>query len=136
MVQDKAAEARAERWLKVAIEGEFLYAPPSGYDPALTDSGAFRLQAVGRQPLTDGGARRAAVARARADLAAAGGRYRIAEKDLYLEVVTQFNEMLTAREEMLARRGGMARLAGYRTSLEGRHGCGPGGGAESAKKGG
>jgi len=124
IAQDKVEEARAERWLKVAIEGEFIYAPPSGYDPALTNSGAFRLQAVGRQPLTDGGARRAAVARARADLAAAGGRYRIAEKDLYLEVVTQFDEMVAAREEVLARRAGIARLDSYRTSLKSRQASG------------
>src|SRR5205823_1552470 len=120
IAQDKVEEARAERWLKVAVEGGFIYAPPSGYDPVVTNAGELRLQAVGRQPLTDGGARRAAVARARADLAAAGGRYRIAEKDLYLEVVTQFNEMLAAREEMLARRAGIARLESYRTSLKSR----------------
>ena len=124
IAQDKVEEARAERWLKVAVEGGFTYAPPSGYDPVVTNAGEFRLQALGRQPLTDGGARRAAVARARADLAAAGGRYRIAEKDLYLEVVTQFNEMLTAREEMLARRAGIARLESYRTSLKSRQASG------------
>jgi multidrug efflux system outer membrane protein len=124
IAQDKVEEARAERWLKVAVEGGFIYAPPSGYDPVVTNSGEFRLQAVGRQPLTDGGARRAAVARARADLAAAGGRYRIAEKDLYLEVVTRFNEMLAAREELAARQTGIARLESYRTSLKSRRASG------------
>ena len=86
IAREKLHEARAERWLKVAVEGEFLYAPPSGYDPVLTNLGEFRLQAVGRQPLYDGGARRAAVAKAEAELDAASGRYRIGEKDLALEV--------------------------------------------------
>ena len=48
--------------MKVAVEGAFIYAPPSGYDPVVTNAGEFKLQAVGRQPLYDGGARKAAVA--------------------------------------------------------------------------
>src|SRR5260221_8738260 len=63
IAREKLKEARAERWLKVAVEGAFIYAPPSGYDPVVTNSGEFKLQAVGRQPLYDGGAPRAAVAR-------------------------------------------------------------------------
>jgi outer membrane protein TolC len=90
----------------------------------VTDAGQFRLQAVGRQPLYDGGARRATVARADADLSAAGGRYRIAEKDLDLEVVSQFNEMLAAKEEVVTRRSGIARLESYRTSLRSRQASG------------
>ena len=46
IAREQVNEARAERWLKVAVEGEFVYAPPSGYDPALTNLGEFRLQAV------------------------------------------------------------------------------------------
>ena len=89
IAREKLKEARAERWLKVAVEGAFIYAPPSGYDPVVTNAGESRLQAVGRQPLYDGGARRAAVARAEAGVDAAAGSYRIEEKDLDLEVTSR-----------------------------------------------
>ncbi len=124
IAREKRTEARAERWLKVAVEGDFVYAPPSGYDPVVTNLGEFRLQAVGRQPVYDGGARRAAVARADAELDAARGRYRIEEKDLELEVISRYNELLAAREEIAARREGIARLESYRTSLKSRQASG------------
>ncbi len=117
-------EARAERWLRVALEGDFLYAPASGYDPALTNLGEARSQIVARQPLLDGGARRAAVADAEAGIAAAGARYRIAEKDLDLEVRGRFAEMLEAQAEVEIRRGGIERLTTYRTSLRSRQAAG------------
>jgi len=34
IAREKRTEARAERWLRVAVEGDFIYAPPSGYDPS------------------------------------------------------------------------------------------------------
>jgi outer membrane protein TolC len=126
IAREKINEARAERWLKVAIEGDFIYAPPSGYDPVLTNLGEFRLQAVGRQPLYDGGARRAAVVRAQAETDAAAGRYRVEEKDLVLEVVSRFSEVVAAREEEEARRAGIARLRSYHTSLKSRQAAGQG----------
>jgi outer membrane protein TolC len=126
IAREKIAEARAERWLKVAVEGDFIYAPPSGYDPVLTNLGEFRLQAVGRQPLYDGGARRAAVLRARAETDAAAGRYRVEEKDLVLEVVSRFSELVAAREEEAARRAGIAQLRSYHTSLRSRQAAGQG----------
>src|SRR5258708_39233861 len=96
-------EARAERWLKVAGEGAFIYAPPSGYDPVVTNSGEFKLQAVGRQPLYDGGARRAAVARAEAGVDAAAGRYRIRGEGLDPEGGSRVSGTLAAQEEANAR---------------------------------
>jgi len=124
IAREKRTETRAERWLKVAVEGNFVYAPPSGYDPVVTNLGEVRLQAVGRQPLYDGGARRAAVAKATAELDAAQKRYRIEEKDLELEVISRYNELLSAREEVAARREGIARLESYRTSLQSRQASG------------
>jgi outer membrane protein len=126
IAREKIAEARAERWLKVAVEGDFIYAPPSGYDAVLTNLGEFRLQAVGRQPLYDGGARRAAVLRAQAETDAAAGRYRVEEKDLVLEVVSRFSELVAAREEEAARRAGIAQLRSYHTSLRSRQAAGQG----------
>ena len=124
IAREKLKEARAERWLKVAVEGAFVYAPPSGYDPVVTNAGESRLQAVGRQPLYDGGARRAAVARAEAGVDAAAGRYRIEEKDLDLEVTSRFAESVAAEEEASARRTAISRLEGYRTSLKSRQASG------------
>src|SRR5262245_33206284 len=109
IAQEKRNEARAERWLRVAVEGDFIYAPPSGYDPVVTNLGEFKLQAVGRQPLYDGGSRRAAVAKTEAELAAASGRYRMEEKDLVLDVTSRYNELLAARQEANTRREGIGR---------------------------
>lgn len=124
IANQRRAEARAERWLRVAIEGNFLYAPPSGYDPVVTNAGEFRLQAVGRQHIYDGGARRSAVARAEAEIEVASGRYRLELKDLDLEVVTRYNEILAAEDEAVARRDGITRLESYRTSLRSRQASG------------
>jgi len=117
-------EVRAERWLQVAMEGDFVYAPASGYDPILTNLGEARSQLVARQPLLDGGARRAAVADAEAGMAAAGARYRAAEKDLDLEVRSRFVEILEADDEAEIRRAGIDRLTAYRTSLRSRQAAG------------
>ena len=124
IARERRNEARAERWLKVAVEGDFIYAPPSGYDPVLTNLGAFRTQVVGRQPLYDGGARRAAIAKAEAEVQAAESRYRVAEKDLVLDVVSRYNELLSAREEIAARRMGLAQLERYRSGLKSRQSSG------------
>ncbi|HKC11222.1 MAG TPA: hypothetical protein VKI41_04095, partial [Vicinamibacteria bacterium] len=34
--RQKEREARAERWLKVSLEGDVIYAPPSSYDATVT----------------------------------------------------------------------------------------------------
>ena len=124
IAREKRSEARADRWLRVAVEGDFIYAPPSGYDPVVTNLGEFKLQAVGRQPIYDGGARRGAVARAEAELDSAAGRYRIAEKDLVLDVTSRYMELLSAQEEASARREGISRLESYRTLLRSRQASG------------
>jgi outer membrane protein len=124
IAREKLSETLAERWLKVAVEGDFVYAPANGYDPALTNLGEARLQAVVRQPIYAGGALRAASARAAADVEAAAARYRIAEKDLDLEVRSRFSEMLEAGAEVRVRRDGIDRLETYRTSLRSRQASG------------
>lgn len=133
IAQQKREEARAERWLKVALEGDFIYAPPSGYDPVVTNLGEFRSQIVARQPVYDGGARRAAIAESEAGLASAGARYRIAEKDLDLEVRSRFAEILEATNEIEIRREGIERLTSYQTSLQSRRAAGQGLGADILK---
>ena len=119
-------EARAERWLKVALEADLTVAPPSGYDTALSDGGVERLQLVARQPLIDGGSRLGAVARAEARSRAAAARYRIAEQELDVDVRGQFAECLEAQEEIAARREGLDRLRHYSTWLRSRQAAGQG----------
>lgn len=133
VARERVSEARAERWLKVAVEGDFIYAPPNGYDPALTNAGESRLQAVARQQIYDGGARRAAVARSEAEVDIAAARYRVAEKDLELEVRNRYAEWIQADTEADARRDGIGRLQRYRTSLESRRASGQAVGADILK---
>jgi outer membrane protein TolC len=124
IARERIREARSERWLQLAVEGDFVYAPEPGYDPILTNLGEERLQAVARQPLLDGGARRAAVVAAQAGHAAARARYRMAELDVDLDVRSRFAEVLAFESEIRARQDGLARLRSYRAWLEGRHGSG------------
>jgi outer membrane protein TolC len=121
---ERRNEARAAKWLRVALESDFILAPPSGYDPILTNLGEFRLQAVARQPIYDGGALKAADQRADADTAAAGARYRIAVRDLDLEVRSRFAELLETKAELAARRDGLERLRTYRLTLKSRQAAG------------
>ena len=51
IARERASEAQAERWLKVALEGDFVYAPANGYDPAFDESG--RGAAPGRRAPAD-----------------------------------------------------------------------------------
>jgi outer membrane protein TolC len=81
---------------------------------------------VGRQPLYDGGARRAAVAHGEADVDAAGARYRVVEKDLELDVRSRYAEWLFADAEAAARLEGIDRLQRYRTTLQSRKASGQG----------
>jgi outer membrane protein TolC len=123
---EKVREARAERWMKVAIDGDFVYAPPGGYDPVVTNAGEARLQLTAKQPILDGGAHRAAIDRAQAEREAAQARFRVAEKDLDVEVRSRFAEWLEADSEIAVRRNGIERLRRYRTSLESRKASGQG----------
>ncbi len=135
IAREKRTEARAERWLKVAAEGDFVYAPSGSYDPVVTNLGNSRLQLVARHPLFDGGARRSTVSRAEADLDLAGARYRIVERDLDLEVRGRFAELLQAQSEIDVRREGLERLRTYQTSLKSRQAAGQGIGADILKTG-
>lgn len=123
---EKRNEARAARWLKVALDGDFILAPPSGYDPIVTNLGEERIQVVARQPLYDGGALKAAMQRAEADFAGAGARYRQAVRDVDLEVRSRFAEILEAEAEAQVRREGIERLRTYRVSLQSRRAAGQG----------
>jgi outer membrane protein TolC len=119
-------EARAERWLKVAIDGDVIYAPAYGYDANVSNLGEVRLQVTGQQPLLDGGARKAQVRKSLAEQAAAGAHYRMAQKDVDLEVRSRMAELAGARDEVRVREEGVEQLRGYLTSLESRQAAGQG----------
>lgn len=124
IANERTREARAEKWLKVAVAGDLVY--PSGYDPILTNLGESRLQVGMRQPIYDGGALRAAEAKAEAQAAAAGARYRVSREDVDLEVRTSFSEVLEVQAEIAAHDEGLERLRNYRTSLRSRQASGQG----------
>lgn len=124
--REQQREAAAERWLQLSLEGGFLHAPASGYDPTVTNLGEDRLLLVGSQPLYDGGARRSAVARARASVLGAAARYRVAVRDVDLEVRLRFSDVLATQDEVGARRRGLERLGRYRDWLAGRRAAGQG----------
>ncbi|MCA1664306.1 MAG: TolC family protein [Myxococcales bacterium] len=126
-------EARARRWATLSLEGDLRYAPRgASYNGAQT-ANEERLQLVARQPLYAGGALRAGVAVADAQLAAAVARYRIAEKDLDLEVRTRFSELLAATNEVRFRETGVERLRAYLMGIRERKAAGQGVAADVLK---
>lgn len=122
---ERERQARAEQWLKVALEGDFIYAPP-GYSEAITNLGEARLQGVVRQPIYAGGALKAGVAKAGAGIEAARARFRMAQKDLELDVRSRFSELQAAQAEVASRRAGLEQLSTYRTALAERQAAGQG----------
>jgi len=119
-------EAVAEKWLKVAVEGDFIYAPyhSHGYDPALTNFGEAGMKVAARQPIYAGGSIVAGIERADAAVAAGEARYRIAEKDLELEVRSRFYELDAAVAEQAIRHGAIERIGAYLKLLESRKASG------------
>jgi multidrug efflux system outer membrane protein len=132
LAAEREREARAERWLKVALESDFIYAPP-GYSAAITNLGEARLQGVVRQPVYAGGALKAGVDRALANKDAAAARYRMAQKDVELEVRGRFAELAAARAEIEVRRTGLDQLSTYVSSLKSRQAAGQGVAADVLK---
>jgi outer membrane protein len=132
VASERAKEARAELWLKVAVEGDFIYAPP-GYAEPLTNLGEARLQIAARQPIYAGGALKGAVAKAGAGVDAARARYRLARKDLELEVRSRFSELAQTRVEIAIRSTGLEQLETYRSSLRSRQAAGQGVAADLLK---
>jgi OMF family outer membrane factor len=126
VAREHVREARAELWLKVSLDGDVVYAPSSGYDAAVSNLGETRLQLQGQQPIFDGGGRRAAVRRARAEVASTTAHHRMAVKDVDLEVRSRFAEIESSAREIGVREDGLDRLRAYRTSLESRQASGQG----------
>jgi outer membrane protein TolC len=49
-------EAEAVRRVQLALTGDFMFAPPNGYDPVVTNAGEERFQLSAGKLLYDGGA--------------------------------------------------------------------------------
>ena len=119
-------EAIAEKWLKVAVEGGFVYAPfySHGYDPIITNLGEARIQVAARQPIYAGGSIVAGIERANAAVAAGEARYRIAEKDLDLDVRSRYYELDAAVAEQTIRQAAIERIRAYLELLQSRKASG------------
>lgn len=106
--------ARAALGPRVSLDGDLRYAPPAtSYNPAVAPIDEERLQVVGEQPLWDGGARRARLTAADASLRAVRARFRVAGRDLDLEVRARFAGAIALEAELAARRDGVAQLRSY-----------------------
>jgi outer membrane protein TolC len=117
-------EAEAVRRVQLALTGDFIFAPPNGYDPVVTNAGEERFQLSGAKLLYDGGAAAAGIRQAGAQRGAAAARYRQAVRDVEYEVRIRFAELLAAGREIGARTEGLERLRGYESLLESRQRAG------------
>lgn len=124
---EAAREARAALGPKVSVGGDLRYAPgPASYNPAVAPINEERLQVLANQPLYDGGALRARIDASAAHLRAARARYRVAERDLDLEVRTRYAEALAVEAELASRRQGIERLRSYLSLVRERMAAGQG----------
>ncbi len=100
--------AGGRRWPSLSLDGHVHGGTPPEYA-----SGDARLQLVGEMPLYDGGALRAELGRARADRSASLLRYRMAQRDVDLDVRVWFAQAIELEEEIALRLKGMDRLRRY-----------------------
>lgn len=119
-------EAHGKMRPQLSLQGDVIYLPPKlgyGQSPSPQED---RLQLVGRQPLYAGGGLRAAVRQSEAHLQSAAARYRAAEKDVELQVRTQFATGKKLEAELHFRTSGVLRLRDYLTSIQSRRAGGQG----------
>ncbi len=106
--------ARASLGPSVSLGGDLRYAPPAtSYNPAVAPINEERIQIIAQQPVYDGGELDAKVRSSEALLRSARARYRVAERDLELEVRTRYAELIERERELGARRTGLDRLRSY-----------------------
>lgn len=122
--EEARREAEAVRRVQLALTGDFVFAPPNGYDPVLTNGGEERFQLSAGKLLYDGGASAAAIRQADARRGVAAARYRQAVRDVDFEVRVRFAELLAAGREITAQRAGLDRLREYESLLESRQRAG------------
>ena len=119
LAQTQVREARASRFPTLSLESGANLGGPLSYT---TPQG--QLQLVGNHTIYSGGLRRAQIRAAefRTEVATAG--YRIAEKDVDLNVRLRFAEVLRAQDEVTLREQGIARLRSYLAQIQERRAAG------------
>jgi outer membrane protein TolC len=126
--QAQLREARRALGPRLSLDGDLHGGTPAAY--AANDG---RLQLLAEQPLYDGGALRAGIGVARAVAAASQAGYRVAEKDLDLEVRVDFATVLQLDTVIAVRRQGLARLRTYLDVIRARGAAGEGVAADLLK---
>lgn len=111
--------ARGRLWPSLGLFGDVHDGTPQTYA-----GGDGALQLVTDVPIYDGGRLRTAVDVARARTRSAGARYRVAQKDVDLEVTVRFSDLLGMEDEIGIRRRGIARLESYLSVVEARRAAG------------
>jgi outer membrane protein TolC len=115
IAQTQIREARASRVPRLSLESAANFGGPLAYT---TSQGL--LQVVASDTLYSGGLRRANLRGARFRVQAAGAGYRVAQKDVELDVRLRFAEFLMAEEEIDIREQGIERLRSYLAQIEAR----------------
>ena len=127
--EQQARAARGGRLPRFSVESDFQVAPPGfgyGSGGAASIAGEERLQLVGKETLYDGGALRAQVAAADAQIRSSLAGFRVAGKDLELEVRTRFSELVKAQDDVAAQEQALERLQGYLATIRARQAAGEG----------
>jgi outer membrane protein TolC len=115
IARSQLREARASRAPRLSLESSANLGGPLAYT---TSQGM--LQAVASDTLYSGGLRRANIRAAGYRVHAAGAGFRIAQKDVDLDVRLRFAELLKADEEVSIREQGIDRLSSYLAQIEAR----------------
>ena len=127
--QQQEVAARGALLPRLSVESTLQVAPPDlsyGTGGAASFAGEERLQIVGRETLYDGGALRAGVTGAESQVRSSRAAFRVAQKDLELDVRTRFSELLKAQEDLGSREQGLDRLRSYLATVRERQAAGEG----------
>jgi outer membrane protein len=127
--QQQVVAARGALLPRLSVDSAVQVAPQDfsyGSGGASTVAGEERLQIVGRETLYDGGALRAGVAGAESQVRSSRAAFRVAQKDLDLEVRTRFSELLKAQDDVASREQGVERLRSYLATIRQRQAAGEG----------
>lgn len=122
---ERVRESEAQRWLRLSVQSDIVYTLP-GLHYGVSPVDEERLQLAADQPVYHGGALRAQVERDRAQLAAAGARYRLEMRDVEYDVMVQYSTCLQLDALLQTERDALQRLRDYLTWLEDRRAAGQG----------
>ncbi len=125
--EEQARTARGQLLPKLGVLSDLQLASRTfGYSSGGSPVGEERLQLVAAESLYSGGALQAGVAGAEAQVRASKAAYRVAEKDLDLDVHTRFSEVLKGEDDVRIRAEGLARLRSYLLTIRQRQAAGEG----------